>query len=92
MFVDANDNNVVDVNELRGDGVSPDYLANANDHSDAREVRVSLVLRTRSQDRDFTDGQFQRTENRTAIAGNDGFRRRVHTSRVLLRNLVSRSS
>lgn len=90
FFVDLNDDNVEQPNEIFGDGVGPDYLSNNVDVSRAREVLVNLVLRTRVQDRDFQDGQFQTTLNRVPVAGNDGFRRRVYTSRELLRNLVMR--
>ena len=91
VFIDTNDNNTIDVNEYRGDGVDPDYVASTIDHEDAREIRVNLVLRTRAQDPELGDGQFQLTENRTAVAGNDGFRRRVHTSISRLRNVAMRS-
>jgi hypothetical protein len=55
-------------------------------------VRVNLVTRTRSEDREWTQGRLQATENRAAAGvGSDGFRRRVHTSTVMLRNLGARS-
>lgn len=91
VWLDLNDNNTVDPNEYRGNGADPDYLSNAVDHADSREMRVSLVTRTRSPDVDFSTGQTQTTENRVPIAGNDGFRRRVHTSRSRLRNVANRS-
>ncbi|MCA9512471.1 MAG: prepilin-type N-terminal cleavage/methylation domain-containing protein [Myxococcales bacterium] len=89
-FVDLNDDNVEQPNETFGDGVGPDYVSGNVDMSQGREILVNLVLRTRVQDLDFTDGQFQTTLNRNPVAGNDGFRRRVYTSRELLRNLVMR--
>jgi len=91
LFVDLNDDNVEQVNEMLGDGVGPDYV-NTQDLSELRELRVNLVVRTRSEIRDFNEGQFQVFENRTAVAGNDGFRRRAYTSREMLRNLVLRAS
>jgi hypothetical protein len=36
------------------------------------------------------DGYFQATGNRNAVAGNDGFRRRVHNNTIRLRNIGSR--
>ncbi|MCZ6782493.1 MAG: PilW family protein [Proteobacteria bacterium] len=90
-FVDANADNLVDPGEYLGDGIGADYQANQVDATDIRELRVNLVTRTQLQDRDFVGGQFQTTENRLAIAGNDGFRRRVHTSTALLRNTFNRA-
>jgi prepilin-type N-terminal cleavage/methylation domain-containing protein len=91
-FFDADGDNVVDDGEVLGDGVGADYAAAGQDASELREVRVNLVTRTRSEDREWTQGRPQATENRaTAGAGSDGFRRRVHTSTVMLRNLGARS-
>jgi prepilin-type N-terminal cleavage/methylation domain-containing protein len=89
-FFDANGNRQVDPNEYRGDGTAPNYVANAVDGSDVREVRANLVFRTRLPDPENTQGQFQVTENRVGPAGNDGFRRRVHTATVWLRNVGNR--
>ncbi len=91
-FIDSNNDNIVDPGEYLGDGIGPDYQANAVDGSDAREIRLNLVVRTRAQDPTFNQGQFQTTENRVAVAGNDGFRRRVHTSTALLRNVAQRTA
>ena len=88
--IDLNDDYVDDPNEMRGDGSGPDYVSSAVDASRAREIRANLVLRTRGQDPGFVEGQFQALENRTAITGNDGFRRRVYTAREVLRNVVMR--
>lgn len=54
-----------------------------------REVRVSVVVRTRDPDPNqrFNDGAFQPTENRIAVAGSDRFRRRVHQATVRVRNV-----
>jgi hypothetical protein len=53
-------------------------------------VRANLVLRTRFPDANWSQGVFQNLENRTAVAGTDGFRRRVHTATVRLRNVGNR--
>lgn len=90
-FIDANGNGLVDATEFRGDGVSPNYMANAVNGADVREVRANLVLRTKLPDGENTEGQFQVTENRTPPGGSDGYRRRAHSARVRLRNVGSRS-
>jgi len=91
FFFDANGDNVVDPNEYRGDGVGPDYSAQGSDASELREARLNRVVRTRRSEPEFTRGLMQATENRTPVAGSDGFRRRVHTSVVRLRNFSSRN-
>jgi len=94
-FFDLNGNDLVDANELRADGVGgvDDYDPQALDASQLREVRINLVLRTRDPDPNQTwqQGIGQVTENRTpgSVPGSDGVRRRVHTSTVRLRNVVS---
>jgi len=96
-FLDADTDNVVDDDamddELHGDGsgLTPDYVASAQDGSVVREVRVNLVTRTRMEDREWTQGRTQATENRALGVANDGFRRRTYTSTVMLRNVGSRS-
>jgi hypothetical protein len=61
---------------------------NYENAADLREVRVNLVARTRLEDQDFTSGRPQALENRNGAAfQDDGFRRRVLTSRLRLRNL-----
>jgi hypothetical protein len=57
-----------------------------------REIRINFVTRSRTVDpnRDYQEGTFQTTENRAAVAGSDGFRRRVHTSTIRLRNIGTR--
>ena len=70
-----------------GNDSAPDYTGEAIDHSLLRELRFNLVLRTQDEDpRDQIVGAQQRTENRTAVATTDGFRRRVVTSTVRIRN------
>ena len=87
VFIDSNGNRIIDVGEYRGDGVGADFDSTAIDISDAREVRVNLVLRTRINDRDNPNGRFQDAENRAAIAAPDGFRRRSYSAVVGLRNV-----
>ncbi len=89
LYFDVNGDNLVDAGEILGDGVGNDYLAAANDAADLRGVQLSLVARTRLEDPNFS-GFFQATENRNAVAGQDGFRRRVHTNTIRLRNVGSR--
>lgn len=59
------------------------------DHSDLKEVRFSLVVRTRAEDLAFSQGSFiPNLENRTPPGGgNDGFRRRVIVGAVRPRNV-----
>jgi prepilin-type N-terminal cleavage/methylation domain-containing protein len=88
-FLDTNGNDAVDVGELRGDE-NTDYLATTSNASFLRAVRLNIVARTRSEDDRFTQGFFQATENRDAVPGQDGYRRRVHTAIVRTRNVGSR--
>ena len=74
------------VNELPGSTGVPTYQSAGTDHRVLREIRVNLVVRTRNQD-DQGRGLFQATENRLPIAVDDGFRRRVHTTTIRLRNV-----
>jgi type II secretory pathway pseudopilin PulG len=66
------------------------YVAKNQSVEDLLQVRINFVARTRKEDPRFHAGSFQARENRAAIAGNDGYRRRVHTSTILPRNLVNR--
>ena len=52
-----------------------------------REVRFSIVVRTRATDSEFDAGSFQAFENRAPVAGNDGFRRRLVVGAVRPRNV-----
>ena len=90
-FLDADTDGVVDADEIHGNGTGPDYVAGGQDGSQVREVHVSLVTRTRAEDREWTQGRPQALENRAAAAGNDGFRRRTYTSTVMLRNVGARA-
>ena len=88
---DGDGDALVDANEYRGvAGVAYDASDAAIDENEIREVRVNLVLRTRFEDPTWTQGVFQNLENRTAVAGTDGFRRRIHTASVRLRNTGNR--
>jgi prepilin-type N-terminal cleavage/methylation domain-containing protein len=54
-----------------------------------REIRVNIVARTRLEDEEFTSGRFQGTENRDVSGVTaDGFRRRVITTKVMVRNVA----
>jgi prepilin-type N-terminal cleavage/methylation domain-containing protein len=88
-FFDTNGDNIILGGEARGVS-GANYTASAQSVEDLRELRINFVARTRSEDPDFPTGQFIATENRTAIVGADGFRRRVHTSTVMPRNLLNR--
>jgi|GEM_PF-787742 len=77
---------------------APVYQAPLWDHSELREIRVDLVVRTRTPDADvaqnaaLAQNTFIARENRVA-PGNppDGFRRRVHSITVRARNIGHRS-
>jgi prepilin-type N-terminal cleavage/methylation domain-containing protein len=90
-FLDVNGNNEVNVGELKGESDTNKYVADASDASNLRAVRFNIVARTRSEDDRYTQGFIQTTENR-AVGGatQDGFRRRVHTAIVRMRNVGSR--
>jgi len=90
IFIDSNDNRTIDIGEYRGDGVGADFVSTAVDISEVREVRANLVLRTRLNDLDNSNGRFQDSENRAAIATPDGFRRRTYTATVGVRNVGAR--
>jgi prepilin-type N-terminal cleavage/methylation domain-containing protein len=90
-FFDGDGDALVDANEYRGDAaVAYDASDAAIEENEIREVRVNLVLRTRNEDPTWTQGVFQNLENRAAVAGTDGFRRRIHTATVRLRNVGNR--
>jgi prepilin-type N-terminal cleavage/methylation domain-containing protein len=93
-FLDADRNGVLtNANEYAGShDANNSYQAQFTDHSDLREVRFNLVLRTRSEDVEYSEGLMQPTENRAAVALPDGFRRRVVTSTVRPRNIGFRGA
>jgi type IV pilus assembly protein PilW len=87
---DFDGDNAVAANEVRGDSGGTAYVAKNQSVEDLLQVRINFVARTRIEDPRFNAGSFQALENRAAIAGNDGYRRRVHTSTIMPRNLVNR--
>jgi type II secretory pathway component PulJ len=91
-FIDTNDNGTVDAGEYKGSSAAIGYNATGTNHSDLREIRFDLVVRSRSQDQSFTDGFMQVTENRAAAGANDGYRRRLLTSTVKPRNIGFRGT
>jgi hypothetical protein len=90
LFFDLDDDNVIDANEYHGDGVGPSYVAQGMNAALLREARLSVILRTSSQDPDHPVFSAVATENRAATAGTDGFRRRAYTTVVRMRNLGRR--
>lgn len=91
-FYDVDEDDVIDSDALEypGSDAGDIYESDNWNNSRLRELRVSFVVRTRMPDPEFTTGQFQAVENRTPPAGNDGFRRRVHTIVVRPRNVGQR--
>jgi prepilin-type N-terminal cleavage/methylation domain-containing protein len=90
-FMDLNGDSDIGTGETLGDGTSDDYVASDRNASDLRGVRFNVVARTRSEDERFNEGYFQALENRDDPGtGRDGFRRRVHTNTVRLRNVGDR--
>jgi prepilin-type N-terminal cleavage/methylation domain-containing protein len=90
-FFDTNGDGALDPGEMYGIGTGSDqYVAKDRNASQLRSARLNIVLRTRSEDERFTHGYFQAKENRVAIPGTDGYRRRVHTATVRMRNVGDR--
>jgi prepilin-type N-terminal cleavage/methylation domain-containing protein len=89
FFLDSNGNFTLDVGELHGISGN-NYKAKDSDAADLRAVRFNVVTRTRSEDERFTQGFFQNMENRDAGTVQDGYRRRVHTAIVRMRNIGDR--
>jgi len=92
VFIDADDDRTIDAGEYRGDGVGANFDPQGVDLGLAREVRANVVIRTRFEDDENANGRFQDSENRAAASANDGYRRRVYTSTVMLRNVGGRVS
>ncbi len=90
-YDDDRDGQVDDPGETRGvPGTA--YQSQAVDGSDLREIRFNVVSRTAGVDptNPLAAGTGQRTENRdTAVSSPDGFRRRIQTATVRLRNVSS---
>jgi prepilin-type N-terminal cleavage/methylation domain-containing protein len=109
MFFDLDDDGVVDNDPQAAPAVPPftsnteypgsilggtQYLSGSWDHSAIREIRLSVVIRTRAQDEaaranpNLANSTFIAMENRVAPAQPaDGFRRRVLTMTVKPRNI-----
>ncbi|HKK52013.1 MAG TPA: prepilin-type N-terminal cleavage/methylation domain-containing protein [Myxococcota bacterium] len=94
-FFDGNDDGTATAAELPGSGETGAivYDPAGLDHSTLKEVRFSLVVRTRATDSLFDEGSFVALENRTPPGGgNDGFRRRVLVGTVRPRNIGATGS
>jgi prepilin-type N-terminal cleavage/methylation domain-containing protein len=95
FFYDVDEDGEVDsdVAEYPGSENGNIYQSNSWDNSFLTEIRVNVVIRTRTQDADvvqnpgMAQGQWQVTENRIDPGGIDGFRRRVHTAIIRPRNV-----
>jgi prepilin-type N-terminal cleavage/methylation domain-containing protein len=94
FFYDLNDDGDVDDNEYAGAEDEPVYDAGSDDWEPAelREVRVNFVTRSRREDSNdlYQEGLFESTENRAPETTRDGFRRRVHSATIRLRNVGTR--
>lgn len=96
-FYDLDEDGQLDANENFGAGGTEPNLDNGQigpapgaDPGLLREIRFNLVLRTADDDpQDNTVGIGQVRENRTNPAPADGFRRRVHTATIRLRNIAT---
>jgi prepilin-type N-terminal cleavage/methylation domain-containing protein len=92
MFYDVDDDGVVDALEYPG-SAGAEYESDSWNNQDLREVRVTVVARTRTQDPDvlanpnLASGVTQGFENRAAGVATDGFRRRSITLTVQPRNV-----
>ncbi len=79
------------------DDVNSRFLSSAIDNAKLREIRVTLVLRTRTQDPEvlinpaFAQQMRQPSENRNPTGPPDGFRRRSLTVTVQPRNIARRA-
>lgn len=88
-FIDADgDGRVSNDDEYEGSALAAsEYESENTDHSDLREIRFNLSVRSRTEDPEFIDGFMQALENRAAVGTNDGFRRRTYTATVRPRNV-----
>ncbi|MGH7287289.1 MAG: PilW family protein [Myxococcota bacterium] len=93
MFYDADDDGVVDALEYPGADAEPEYESGQLDNSELREVRVTVVARTRAEDPNvlanpnLANSVTQGFENRPPGVLADGFRRRSITLTVQPRNV-----
>jgi hypothetical protein len=88
-FYDDDDDGQVDSNEYRGTAGTA-YDPSSIDGRLLREVRFNLVVRTGDDDprNPSSAGRGQARENRVNnVPGDDGRRRRVHTSTIRVRNI-----
>jgi prepilin-type N-terminal cleavage/methylation domain-containing protein len=94
-FFDVDDDGVVDAATAEEPGTATGNVYDAVnwDNSTLKEIRFSLVVRTRATDQQFNEGSFLVFENRTDPGtGNDGFRRRVIVGAVRPRNIGNSGS
>jgi hypothetical protein len=90
FWLDLDGDGQVGGGEILGDGSGAnDYSSTDTDIATLREMRFNLVARTRNEDRNL-EGKFQAKENRNPSITTDGYRRRVHTSHIRIRNLGAR--
>jgi len=91
-FFDVDDDGTIDAPAAEEPGTLGGLLYDAEDwdNTSLKEVRFSLVVRTRATDLEFTQGNFVTFENRVAPAGGaDGFRRRSIIATVRPRNIAN---
>jgi prepilin-type N-terminal cleavage/methylation domain-containing protein len=94
-YFDVDDDGVVDAATAEEPGTKNGnaYSPASWNNNQLKEVRFSIVVRTRASDQQFDQGTFVALENRTAPAGgNDGFRRRVVVGSVRPRNVGNAGS
>ena len=89
MF-DEDGNDVIEADDKLGDGQADDYDSDEQSADDLREIRVSVVARSRMEDPRFPTGRLQPVENRDPSGTADGFHRRLLTTRLRLRNVGPR--
>jgi prepilin-type N-terminal cleavage/methylation domain-containing protein len=95
-FFDVDDDGVIDSAAAEEPGTSGGAVYNATnwDNSTLKEIRFSLVMRTRATDVNYNRGSFIANENRVAPVSptTDGFRRRVLIGAVRPRNIGNSGS
>lgn len=94
-FYDMDDDGVIDSAAAENPGVDTTTFDPSDWPNDLlKEVRFSVVVRTRANDPGYDDGSFIRLGNRVAPtpAVNDGFRRRVIVASVRPRNIGNSGS
>jgi type IV pilus assembly protein PilW len=83
--VDTNNDGNLD-NRIKDDG-SYQALASTIAYSQIRAIRISLIARTTTEDVRNRVFNRPRLDDRTAATTNDGFRRRIFTTTVYIRNM-----